>query len=323
MSLTKDLIAEFNIVARTEYNKSYQEFDPKFSELLFEYQSGPVASSTFPFFEFLKGMEEFTGSRTHQTFPDGYKFTVVNKEWDMAVDIPRKDIERAVSMGGQAIKSLNPYKLRISEMPKQAKDHPVELAFDMLEAGDSSTYGTTFDGQNMFSTTHNYGVVAGTQSNILTGTGTSEAQIEADLDAAEQALDGFYYEQGDTGNAQRRALNKNGVEKIMIVCPIALGTIFRKLNTKDRLSSGESNAWKGRLTVVTKHFTDVNDWYAVLNDDPVFKPFLYQVEKNVELDMPTNQDERARENKIYTYGAYGRYNVAYGSFWKAVQTTNT
>lgn len=323
MSLTKDLIAEFNIVARTEYNKSYQEFDPKFSDLMFEYQSGPVASSTFPFFEFLRGMEEFTGSRTHQTFPDGFKFTVVNKEWDMAVDIPRKDIERAVSMGGQAIKSLNPYKLRIAEMPRQAKDHPVELAFDMLAAGDSNAFGTTFDGQNMFATTHNYGVVAGTQSNILTGTGTSEAQLEVDLDAAETALEGFFYEQGDTGNAQRRALNKNGALKIMVVCPIALGVKFRRLNTKNLLTTGESNAWKGRIDVVIKHFDDVTDWYAVLTDETVFRPFLYQVEKTVELDMPTNQDERARENKVYTYGAYGRYNVAYGSWWKAIQTTNT
>lgn len=324
MSLTKDLVAEFNVVARIEYNRSYQEFNPQFADLLYEYESGPVAESTFPFFEFLKGMEEFTGTRSHQTFPSGYKFTVVNKEWDMAVDIPRKDIERASNMGAMRLKGLNPYKLRIAEMPKIAKDHPVELAFDMLEAGDASTYGTTFDTQNMFDTTHNYGITAGTQSNLLTGNGVStSANIETDLEAVAEAFDGFYYFQGGTGNAKKRKLNKNWNGKMRIVCPIGLGEQFRQLNTKDRLSSGESNPWKGRLEVVTHHFTDTTDWYAVLVDDPVFRPFLYQVEKPVELDMPTLQDESAREKKILSYGAYGRYNVAYGAWWKAIQVTNT
>ncbi|MCA9405057.1 MAG: Mu-like prophage major head subunit gpT family protein [Candidatus Omnitrophica bacterium] len=323
MSLTKDLVAEFNVVARIEYNRAYQEFSPKFNDLLYEYESGPVAESSFPFFEFLKGMEEFTGTRTHQTFPSGYKFTVQNKEWDMAVDIYRKDWERASNMGAMRLKGLNPFKLRISEMPKIAKDHPIELAFDMLEAGDASTYGTTFDLQNFFDTTHNYGVVAGTQSNLLTGTGTTEANVEADLSSVAQAFDGFYYAQGGTGNAKRRKLNKNWDGTMRIVCPIGLGETFRKLNTKDRLSNGESNPWKGRLDVVTKHFTDTNDWYAVLVDDPIFRPFLYQVEMPVELDMPTLQDDSYREHKKLSYGAYGRYNVAYGAWWKAIQVANS
>ena len=83
MSTTRDLLAQFNIVARTEYNRNYQEFEPKFKELLYGYQSGPVETVDFPFFGFLRGMEEFTGNRQHQTFPDGFKFQVTNKEWDM------------------------------------------------------------------------------------------------------------------------------------------------------------------------------------------------------------------------------------------------
>src|SRR3990167_8845182 len=105
--LVKDLIAQFNVVARTEYNRVYQEFEPKFKDLMFEYQSGPVASVNFPFFEFLKGMEKFTGSRTHQLFPEGFKFIVTNEEWDMSVDIKRRDIERASDAG--SLQGLNPY----------------------------------------------------------------------------------------------------------------------------------------------------------------------------------------------------------------------
>ena len=54
----------------------------------------------------------------------------------------------------------------------------------------------------------------------------------------------------------------------------------------------------------------------------MFKPFLIQKELEVELDMPSLQDDSARENKVFTYGAYGRYAVAYGAWWKTIMVTN-
>ncbi len=321
MSTTRDLLAQFNIVARTEYNRAYQEFDPKFKELMYEYQSGPVETVDFPFFSFLKGMEKFTGNRKHQTFPDGFKFQVTNKEWDMSVDIPRKDMDRASQIN--SLKGLNPYKQRIADMPRMAKDHPIELAFDMLEAGDANTFGTTFDGQNFFDTTHDYSTSAGSQNNIVTGTGTTAAQIHADILSVLSRFQTFTYQQGGTTNtSQRRKLNKS-MNKVLIVAPNELHGVLFDLQNKDRLASGESNTTKGRFDFTTLPFGDTGDWYAVVTDDPVFKPFLYQVEKTPELDFPTLQDESAREQKLLTWGAYGRYNVAYGAWWKAIQVTNT
>ena len=321
MSLTKDLIAQFNVVARTDYNRDYQAFEPKFQDLLFEYESGPVESVSFPFFGFLQGMEVFTGSRKHQTFPDGYKFVVTNKEWDMAVDIPRKDIERAANQG--SLKGLNPYKQRISSMAIQAKDHPVELAFDMLEAGDASTYGTTFDAQNFFATTHSYSTVAGTQSNILTvGSGVSIANLMTDFLAAMARMQGFSYAQGGTTSAKKRKLNKS-MDRLLVVCPDELYGKFWALKTQANLATGESNPVFNKFDLVSMPFSDANDWYLLNLDSSQFRPFLYQVELPVELDMPTPQDDSARENKVYTYGAYGRYNVAYGAWWTAIMIQNT
>jgi len=319
--LTKDLIAQFNIVARTEYNKAYKEFEPKFKELMFEYESGPVETVDFPFFSFLRGMEEFTGSRKHQTFPDGFKFQVTNKEWDMSVDIPRKHIDRASNVS--SLKGLNPYKQRIAEMPRLVKDHPIELSFDMLEAGDANTFGTTFDGQNFFDTTHDYSTSAGTQNNIVTGTGTTVAQLHADILSVRSRFATFHYFQGGgTNTSQRRKLNKQ-MGRMLVVAPIELEGALWDLKNKDRLATGESNTLKGTFDFITIPFADGGDWYAVMTDDPVFRPFLFQVEKVPELDTPTLQDDSARENKIFTWGAYGRYNVAYGSWWKAIQVTNT
>ena len=316
----KSLVEQFNVVARTEYNKRYKEFEPDFKSILFEYQSGSVASVDFPFTGFLRGMEKFTGSREHQTFPKGYKFTVTNEEYDMAVDVPVRELKRSAKSNN--LNGLDLYKKRIQEMPKLVKDHPVTLAFDMLEAGDSNTFGTCFDGQNLLDTTHDYSTSAGTQSNIVTGAGTTEANILADLDKVVARFEGFYISQADSGNSKKLKLNEN-LDKLMVVCPVELGVTFRNLNTKDTLASGESNPWKGRLKIVTKHFTDVNDWYAVLDDDPVFKPFLYQVEEYAVLDFPNPADEGLKERKVATYGANGSYTVAYGAWWKVIQVTNT
>lgn len=321
MKSTEAILAEFNVVAKLEYNKAYEEFEPKFQELMYEYESGPVASVDFPFFGFLTGMEEFTGSRIHQQFPDGWKFTVRNKEWDMSVDIPRKDIERAASIG--TIQGLNPYRMRIAEIPKLVKDHPIELAFDMLEAGDASTFGTTFDGQLFFDTDHAYDVVGGTQSNIITtGSGVTVANLITDLDRAVAVLEGFHYFQGGTTTGKRRKLNKS-MSKLLVVCPIQLAGVFGQVNTKATLASSEDNHWKGRFEVLSMPFTDATDWYLMILDEGTFKPFLHQMEKEPELDTPTLQDENARERKIFTWGAYKRDNVAYGAWWKAVMIQNT
>ncbi len=323
--LTSDLLAQFNIIVRTEYNRNYQEFEPKFSELLYEYQSGPVETVIFPFFLFLKTMEEFTGSRKHQTFPLGFKFTVTNKEYDMSVDIPRKDIDRAANT--EKMHGLNPYKQRIAEMPRMAKDHPIELSFDMIEAGDANTFGTTFDGQNLYDTTHNYGTTSGNQNNIVTGTGVTAATIHADILKAMGRFQTFTYQQGgvavgSTVSSQVRKLNKS-MNKILIVAPNELFGVLFDLKNKDRLATGESNTLKGRFDFTTLPFADANDWYINILDDPQFRPFLYQVEKIPELDFPTLQDESARERKVLTWGMYGRYAVAYGAWWTTIQVTNS
>lgn len=318
----EQLIAQLNVVARGEFNRAYQSFEPEFKELMYKYPSGPVETMNFPFAEFLKGMEEFTGSRKHQTFPEAYKFTVTNKEWDVAVDIKQRDLERATLLANP-LTGLNIYRQRIAEMPMMVKDHPVELAFDMLEAGDANTYGTTFDGQNFFDTTHDYSTSAGTQSNIITsGSGTSVANIITDFQAAMSRLDGFTYDQGGTGNAKKRKLNKT-MNRILVVCPSALFGTFNQAMTQNRLANGEDNPIKGKFSLVSRPMTDANDWYITVMDEGQFKPFLFQMEKEPLLDTPTMQDEGVRERRTFSWGSYGRYNVAYGAWWKAIMIQNS
>ena len=325
MSLIKDLVENYNVVARTEYNRAFSDQEPEIKAMCFEYKSGLVASKKFVFTDFLGEIEEFTGVRTHETFPDGYEFTVVNKEWDKAIDVLRKDLERASRLMnvGDSIQELNLYTFRISELGRMAKNQPYELAFNMLEAGDANTYGTCFDGQNLFDTTHSYSLSSGSQDNIVAGTCTTitTASLHTDILSVKTRFASFYIQEGGSSNARKRKLNKSGA-RMTIVAPVEYEGALYDLQQKDRLSSGESNTLKGAFDYITRNFTDTGDLYVLLNDEPVFKPFLYQVEVPYELDMPQLTDESAKERKLFTYGVYGRHNVAYGAWWKAIQVTN-
>lgn len=318
----KSLLALFNVAARTEFNRAYQTIEPQIKGLLYEYQSGPVETASFPFFGFLKGMEQFTGTSNYQSFPDGFKFDITNKEWQMGVEIKSADIDRAANVGN--ITGLAVYKQRIGELPQVASDHPYELALDMLEVGDASTYGTCFDGQNLFDTTHNYGTTAGTQDNVITtGSGVTAANLITDLGKAIARLNGFYYQQGGTtGNSQKRKLNKK--LKLLVVCPDELFAVFDQIRTQRVLASGEENVYVGRFELVSRPFADANDWY-LLNIDMSdnLGLFLYQVEKPVELEYPTTSDESFKNNKRFRWNAYARYNVAFGAWWKGVMIQNT
>jgi len=314
----KTLLALFNVAARTEFNRGHQSLKPEIGGLLYEYPSGPVEKMNFPFFGFLEGMAEFTGTSIFKEFPDGYNFDVTNKEWQMGVAIKSADIERAANIGN--ITGLDVYKQRIGELPQVAGEHPYELALDMLEVGDASTYGTCFDAQNLFDTTHDYATAAGTQSNLLTGTGTTVAQLLTDLNSALAAMNGFNYQQGGTGNSKKRKLNKN--RKLLVVCPDELYASFEAIRTQTFINSTENN-WKGRFEIVSRPFTDTDDWYLInVDNSDRLSLFLYQIEKPVALEYPTVNDESYKNNKRFHWNAYGRYAVANGAWWKGVMTTN-
>lgn len=317
----KLIIEQFNVAARTDYNKAYQAYDPKLKTMVYEYPSGPVDKMNFPFFGFLSGMAEFTGTRKYENFPSGFQFYVENKEYDTGIQIPQKLFERAAL--ANSMDSLNIYKQRIAELPVMVKDHPIELALDMLEVGDANTYGTTFDGQNLFDTTHSYSDAAGIQNNIVTGSGaTTVALLLADLQSAKARMNAFYFEQGGTTNGKKRKLNRT-MDKLLIVCPDQLYVLFDQLRTQRVLATGEENPVAGTFELVSRPFTDANDWYLLNLSDPIFKPFLYQVEKPVEIDVPLAGDESIKNNRILQYGAYGRYAVANGAWWCAIMVTNT
>lgn len=315
----KGILDQLNVVARTEFNRGFQSLKPTIEGLLHEYNSGAVDTLQFPFFEFFSGMQKFTGDVEFESYPKAFLHSVQNEEWSDGLIIPRRELERA---RGAGIQSLSLYMNRIADFPRVANEHPYELAIDMIEVGDADTYGTCFDGQKLFDTTHDYSDSAGTQSNIVTGTGTTAANIIADLNSAYAAMRGFYYQQGGTSNAKKRQLNKK--YKFLVLCPTQLAATFDQIQNQERLATGESNPWYKRFEFVDRTFTDTNDYYLLnLDNSDRLSLLLFQKETPLELTYPSINDESFKYQKIAKWSAYSRYNVAYGAWWKGVQITNS
>lgn len=318
--LLKDLIEQFNIAANTAFNKGYQELEPELAMLAYKFNSGNVSSTKFPLTKIMSKISEFKGNRIHNSPAEAFFVTITNKEYDGAVDIPRRDLLRAQT--ANALTGLDMYVKEIESLGREAKDTPYEDVLLYLENGHTSTYGTTFDSQPLFDSDHNFGEGAGTQSNLLTGTGTTAAQVAADLKAAMAAMRGFFYSMdAGTANAKKRKLNRS--PQFVVVCPDALVQTFEDLNKAEYLSSS-TNTLKGMLkAVISRPFTDANDWYLVDVSEANVKPFIISMEEEPKIQNPEMNDENLKEHKVMTWGLEGfSYGKAYGAWWKIVKTTN-
>ena len=321
MTATANLVNQFNVKANIGFNKKYIEFEPRLQNLFYEYNNGFVESTAFPFWLFLDTFEEFKGETKYQTFPEGYTFRVYNKAWSTGTQIKLEDFERASNVNGNALSRFNIYLDRIANYAIKAKDHPRELMFQMIVNGTTNTYGTCFDQQVFFSGTHSYGITAGTENNIVTGTGTSLTQLETDIVSVMSRFASFQYTQSPNGVV--RGLNDDSDMKLLIVAPSQLFGQFHQLKTKSFFNNADNTVRDKFEFVTIPGFTDTNDWYAFITDgDQIMKPFLHQIEKVAELTTPTMNDESVKENKILKWSAYKRDNVAYGAWWRAIKVTN-
>lgn len=318
----EQLVKEFNIAANTAFNKGYMELDPRLKTLVYEFMSGPRESTKFPITKIMSKISKFTGNRKHNSPSDAFYVQIFNEEYDGSIDVPRRELMRA--QAANSLTGLDMYVKEINSLGAEAKDTPLEDILDMIEEGHTSTYGVTFDGQNMFDTTHAFDNQAGTQSNLLTGTGITAVQVANDLDKAIAALRSFHYtmDDGSTKNKKKRKLNKT--LSITVVCPDEMVSTFEKINKSEYLADGVTNIYKGMIgNIITRPLSDTNDWYIMDTSEASVKPFIISTEEVPVLEMPESNDFQKKEHKVLTWGLEGfSYGKAYGAWWKAVKTTN-
>lgn len=324
-----DVVADFNLSAQTEFNKQYEMLEPAFKNAAFRFNAGAVANSKF-FINMLFGdVKEWKGTQEYRSVDKIISQQINHVEYFAeGIPIPIREFKRA--MAANSITGLDMYIKNIGSLAPRAKDAPYELMIDYLEAGEASTYGTCFDNQNFFDTTHSFNDTAGTQSNLVTGTGISLAQLSADLKTAISELKGYYFETdtGNTATKKRRLLNK-GQMKLVVVAPSDLYAKLMDLRTLELIvvdSNGgtQSNSLRNSFELVAHPFADANDWYVMELSESTVKPFLISVEDEGSLHTPQENSEALVNLQQLRYAFNGlSYGVAYGAWWKAIKVKNS
>lgn len=246
-------------------------------------------------------MSEWVDERRLKSLND-FDYTLKNKDYEATLSVDRNTIEDD---------RLGAVQTRINDLAAKAKIHPRKLFIDALVNG---TTELCYDGQPFFSASHSEGD-SGTQSNIVTGTGTTLAQLKADIDTCEANMMSFKDDVGEPIN--------EGTMKIGIVCHPSLMRSFTELNTLSQINNGD-NAMKGRISQITvsSRLTDKNDWYFA-NIGEGIKPIIRQVRKAPTFAALEGSSDNGFMRKTYSYGVDSREVFGYGLWQKMIKVTNT
>lgn len=232
----------------------------------------------------------------------GKSFEITNKKYEATVGLDIDDVED---------NQLGDIRLQVQNMAANAAQHPDELVTTLMENGAATV---CFDGKYFFDTDHAWGD-SGSQSNKLTGTGTTVAQITADLKAATLAMRKF---KNDRGKQMR-------LKPTHVMIPGELEWQFAEILTAARASGGATNIMtKLRLEVIINDLlTDAKDWYLLCCSRPI-RPFIFQNRKTPVFTTPdAGMSDRKFMKGEELYGVDGRYADGYGHWAMGVQTTNT
>lgn len=324
----EQIVEEFNIKAKVNFNKKYKEYTPALKQFAFEFDSGDMETTSF-FINLLFGSaEEWKGTQEYDEVDKIIEQKISNKEYSVrGIEIPYRKWKRAVATN--AITGLDQYIKGISSRAKIAKDEPFRRMLKQLAAGSGTTLGTCFDNEPLFSTSHAFSNTAGTQSNLLAGTGTTSAQISADLKTAMAALVSYYYtmDQDSTDDEDKRGLNEDQM-KLVVLCDPSLSSVMKDVRELESLvidSNGgtQPNNLRNTFEIVTRHFADPSDYYVIDVADEDVKPFLISKEDEGRLITPDDNREALANVQTLRY-AFNQlsFGNGYGAWWKIAKINN-
>jgi phage major head subunit gpT-like protein len=281
--------------AMADFNGARQLAPGIFSIAMMNPSSG--SSEDYPWLGAMPVVQEWLGEVTAETLRD-YDYIIKNRDYVASVMIGQNSIDDDQT---GVLTTLS------QQLAQRVLRHPEKLIVEAIINGDSDT---AYDGVAFFSNVSG----ARTIDNLLGGTGTTLAQVEADLNSALVAMAKFADDKGVP----------LGIRGDTIVCPVAMENTFRRLvqSTSDPTVSGgieTFNPYSGRFTVIGDprlDADDANDWYLFAANEPV-KPFIWQMRQTAQSNM-----EKKPGTKQWIFSADYRGAVGYGIPHLAVKTVN-
>ncbi len=259
----------------------------------------------------IASVREWLGDRNWKT-ERAAKWTIENKLWELSHLIDRADLDDD---------RMGMHRLKMADMGRRAAKHPDKLLYALINAGESDSLGTSFDGQYFFDTDHEWGT-SGSQSNDLsyvaaTGTVPTIAEFKAAYNAATAALMTFKDDQGELLNDEIFDAN----QQVVVVVPLALQQIAHDaLSVRTVAAGGENFVITLPKIIATAGFTAGDEKFDVYKVDEPLMPYIFQAREALRRQMKNLTDIEEKAAKFMTEA---RYNMGYGAWWTAVRTTFT
>lgn len=255
-------------------------------------------------------MEEKTRDDAHVGAVGRYNYTITHRVYQATLRVRLSDLETD---------NLGQIQPRINGLARKAASHPGRLAFDQLEANP-----TAFDGTAWFANTRAFGASANID-NLAAGSGTTAADLEADLASVRATM--MYFED-DKGEPMELAPN-------VLVIPPGLSLEFAKVlgpvrspggdaTTMGAVPPSQGNRWQagGYLVVELARLTDTDNWYA-LHVGEELNPMLFSwVTMPAILNTPSTNDASAIHSDVLEYAVRGYYSVGVSLPHYAVSVVN-
>lgn len=236
--------------------------------------------------------------------------TIVNKTWEATVRVDADEQRRDKT--GQIM-------VRVNELARRVATHPNKLLTTLVLGGDAAA---CYDGRSFFAADHAEGD-SGTQSNAIThDAATPTAPTETEMrEAIVQGIAQLLSLRDDQGEP----INETAREfMVMVPMPFLASTLVALSGqtvaaTSNPLAAGEPF----RVTWVANPRLPWTDKFALFRADGSTRPFIFQEELPVQIQVLAEGSELEVNENQHQYGVKAIHEAGYGFWQDACQVTFT
>lgn len=228
--------------------------------------------------------------------------TIVNKVWDSTIRVDADEQRRDKT--GQIM-------VRINELARRVATHPNKLLTTLILNGESAT---GYDGQAFFDTDHQEGD-SGAQSNIVThDAATPTAPTDAEMyEAIVKGIGQILAVKDDQGEP----MNETAREFLVMVPMAFLSSTLVALagRTVDASSNPLATGKPFQVKWVANPRLTWTDQFAVFRMDGSTRPFIFQEELPVQVQVLAEGSELEVNENQHQYGVKAIHEAGYG-YWQ-------
>ena len=258
-------------------------------------------SETYRWLGMVPQVRQWVGGRQVRPL-HGQGVAIVNKVWESTIRVDADEFRRDKT--GQIM-------VRVNEMARRVATHPNKLLTDLILGGPT---GKAYDGAAFFATNHSEGD-SGTQSNSVSFDATTPAsptEIEmrqAILKAIGQII-AFKDDQGEPMNESARQF------LVMVPMPFLSATLQAVSSpTVDLSSNPLATQTPFQVDWIANPRVTWTDKFAVFRTDGESRPFIFQEELPVQVQVLAEGSELEVNENQHQYGVKAIHEAGYG-FWQ-------